>query len=221
MKEDEHLHRNTEMLSGPLEHTIVFDLLAEKITPTRGYTNVARYFIYVSRWFKKELLKEEIPADIIEKATITWYEGGETCEIVAQGRTFKAEVQLPPSSVNLENLERIAHDVLVGGGEYCYDYDSIELGQRTQPVVIDLLTEKITPPIGGDDIGSNYLHVRNYLHAKSKWFRNVLSKEGIPIHILEKATITLWPKGGETCEIVVQGRKSEATTLGMKRSLKK
>ncbi len=69
-------------------------------------------------------------------------------------------------------------------------------------IEVDLITGKLTPDMEGDDI-------ERYYSAISKWFREVLPKEGIPLEIIDKAIITLTPKG-KKCIIKAQGREFTA-----------
>jgi hypothetical protein len=44
----------------------------------------------------------------------------------------------------------------------------------------------------------------------SRWFHDALGKEGIPLDVIESATITITPGTGKKCVIVAQGRSFEA-----------
>lgn len=66
-------------------------------------------------------------------------------------------------------------------------------------IEVDLITGKLTPDMEGDD-------VERYYTAISKWFREVLRKEGIPIEVIDKAIIKLSPKE-KICIIQAQGRE--------------
>ncbi len=70
-------------------------------------------------------------------------------------------------------------------------------------IVVDLVKGTLTPDMEGDS-------VEEYYNAMSKWFHDVLMKEGIPLDIIESATITITPSGGKTCVIVAQGRTFES-----------
>jgi hypothetical protein len=67
-----------------------------------------------------------------------------------------------------------------------------------QTIVIDLVHHKCTPDMEGDD-------VEKYYNAMSKWFYGALEKEGIPIEVIESATITITPEFRK-CEISAQGK---------------
>ncbi|MBD3407553.1 MAG: hypothetical protein GF411_15660 [Candidatus Lokiarchaeota archaeon] len=67
-------------------------------------------------------------------------------------------------------------------------------------IVVDLLTGVITPDMEGDSVEEFYT-------AITRWFHDVLKKEGIPIEVIESATITLKPGGYKVCEIIAQGRR--------------
>lgn len=70
-------------------------------------------------------------------------------------------------------------------------------------IEVDLLTGKLTPDMEGDDVEKFYTSI-------SKWFREVLLKEGIPIQIIDKAIIQLSPQG-KTAIIQAQGREFKAS----------
>jgi hypothetical protein len=53
--------------------------------------------------------------------------------------------------------------------------------------------------------------VEQYYTTMSRWFHDVLKKEGIPIEVIESATITISPGKGKRCVIVAQGRTFEST----------
>jgi hypothetical protein len=78
-------------------------------------------------------------------------------------------------------------------GEYPFEHV-----RPNQTIVIDLLHGKFTPDMEGDDI-------EKYYKAMSKWFDGALEKEGIPITVIESATITLTPEYRK-CEIKAQGK---------------
>lgn len=61
-------------------------------------------------------------------------------------------------------------------------------------IIVDLISGKLTPNLKGDD-------VEKYYKAMSRWFLQVLPKEGIPLEAIESATITISPSG-KKCEIL-------------------
>ena len=70
-------------------------------------------------------------------------------------------------------------------------------------IVVDLVKGTLTPDMEGDS-------VEQYYTAISEWFHDVLKKEGIPLDVIESATIVITPGGGKTCVIVAQGRTFES-----------
>jgi hypothetical protein len=66
-------------------------------------------------------------------------------------------------------------------------------------IEVDLMTGQLTPDMERDD-------VEHYYKAISKWFHEVLPKEGIPIEVIEQAIIKLTPEE-KKCIIRVQGRE--------------
>jgi hypothetical protein len=67
-----------------------------------------------------------------------------------------------------------------------------------QTIVIDLVKGELTPDMEGDD-------VEKYYKVMSKWFYGALEKEGIPINVIESATIIITPEFRK-CEIKAQGK---------------
>ena len=72
----------------------------------------------------------------------------------------------------------------------------------TRKIIIDLVSGEITPDLKGDD-------VERYYKLMSKWFHDVLKKEGIPIEVIENATITITPEKRK-CIIRAQGKTFSA-----------
>ena len=70
-------------------------------------------------------------------------------------------------------------------------------------IEVNLITGKITPDMEGDDVEKFYTSI-------SKWFREVLPKEGISINVIEKAIIQLSPQG-KAAIIQAQGREFKAS----------
>jgi hypothetical protein len=62
--------------------------------------------------------------------------------------------------------------------------------------------------------------VEDYYTTMSKWFHEVLVKEGIPLDVIESAIIRITPDGGKTCIIVAQGRTFESYSKQRKRRAK-
>ena len=73
----------------------------------------------------------------------------------------------------------------------------------TFEIIVDLVSGTLTPDMEGDSVEQFYT-------TMSRWFHDVLKKEGIPLEVIESATITITPSGGKTCVIVAQGRTFES-----------
>ena len=69
-------------------------------------------------------------------------------------------------------------------------------------IIIDLLTGNITPNLKGDS-------VEKFYHGMSKWFLQVLHKEGISLDVIESAEIIIAPEG-KKCIIKAQGKVFES-----------
>ncbi len=103
--------------------------------------------------------------------------------------------------VKLKKLKSIAHNA---NRDSIWTPDPIgifpfEHFRPKQIIVVDLITGTLKPDMEGDDVERFYV-------AMSKWFHQALKKEGIPIDLIESATITITPDN-RTCEIVAKGRK--------------
>jgi hypothetical protein len=72
-------------------------------------------------------------------------------------------------------------------------------GEIRNDVVVNLLDGTVTPSRKGDD-------VENYYKNMSKWFRDVLVKEDIPLEVIEKAIIVITSGGKQTCTIIAKGK---------------
>lgn len=70
-------------------------------------------------------------------------------------------------------------------------------------IVVDLVKGILTPNMEGDSVEQFYT-------TMSRWFHDVLVKEGIPLDMIKDATITITPSGGKTCVIVAEGRRFES-----------
>ncbi|MGY5877250.1 MAG: hypothetical protein RTU30_15970 [Candidatus Thorarchaeota archaeon] len=79
--------------------------------------------------------------------------------------------------------------------------------------MVDLVKGTVTPDMEGDS-------VEEYYTTMSRWFHDVLEKEGIPIEVIESATITITPTGGKTCVIIAQGRTFESYSKQRKKRAK-
>lgn len=103
--------------------------------------------------------------------------------------------------MKLSKLKSVAYNAIRTsvGDEKGYMLDPFEHYTPEFEIEVDLITGKLTPDRGGDD-------VERYYTAISKWFRKVLPKEGIPIEVIDKAIIKLSPKE-KKCIIQAQGRE--------------
>jgi hypothetical protein len=106
--------------------------------------------------------------------------------------------------MKLKKLKSVAYNAVrtSTGDEKGYMLDPFEHYTPEFEIVVDLITGKLSPDMGGDA-------VERYYTAISKWFREVLPKEGIPIEIIDKAIIKLTPKE-KICIIKAQGREFTA-----------
>ncbi|NVM02195.1 MAG: hypothetical protein HWN67_07655 [Candidatus Helarchaeota archaeon] len=83
-----------------------------------------------------------------------------------------------------------------------FGYYPFEHFRPRRKIIVDLISGTLTPDMEGDD-------VERYYKLMSKWFHEVLKKEGIPIDVIESATITITPEK-RTCVIIAQGRTFSA-----------
>ena len=117
---------------------------------------------------------------------------------------FYAELLIIPywlAKMKLIKLKSIAYNALrtETGSSNGYMEDPFYHTTPTREILVDLISCTLTPNMQGDD-------VEKYYKAISKWFHEVLPKEGIPIEVIEKAIIMISPKG-KKCIIEAQGRK--------------
>lgn len=107
--------------------------------------------------------------------------------------------------LKLGRLQSVANNAVRGAiwSEGPYSEDPFKYNQPPWKIVVDLVTGTLTPDMEGDS-------VEEYYTAISRWFHDVLVKEGIPLEVIESAIITLTPTGGKTCVIVAQGRTFES-----------
>ena len=103
--------------------------------------------------------------------------------------------------MKLSKLKSVAYNAIrtSAGDEKGYMLDPFEHYTPEYEIQVDLITGKLTPDMEGDD-------VERYYTAISKWFHEVLPKEGIPIEVIDKAIIKLSPKE-KKCIIQAQGRE--------------
>jgi len=103
--------------------------------------------------------------------------------------------------MKLNRLKSIAYNAIrtSTGDEKGYMLDPFEHYTPEFEIEVDLITGKIRPDREGDD-------VERYYTAISKWFHEVLPKEGIPLDVIGKAVIKLSPKE-KRCIIQAQGKE--------------
>ena len=103
--------------------------------------------------------------------------------------------------MKLNNLKSVAYNAIrdSAGTDRGYMQDPFSFATPKREYVIDLIAGTLTPNMEGDD-------VEIYYKSISKWFHEVLPKEGIPIEVIDKALIVINPKGKE-CIIQAQGRE--------------
>ena len=70
-------------------------------------------------------------------------------------------------------------------------------------ILVDLVSGELTPDMEEDS-------VEEYYTTMSRWFHDVLKKEGIPLDVIESATIRITVNGEKTCVIVAKGRTFES-----------
>ena len=106
--------------------------------------------------------------------------------------------------MKLSRLKSVAYNAIrtSSGDEKGYMLDPFEHYTPEFEIEVDLITGKLTPDMEGDDI-------ERYYSAISKWFREILPKEGIPLEIIDKAIIKVSPKE-KRCIIKAQGREFTA-----------
>lgn len=106
--------------------------------------------------------------------------------------------------MKLSRLKSVAYNALrtSSGDENGYFHDPFEHYTPEFEIRIDLISGKMIPNMQGDDVERYYIRI-------SKWFHEVLPKEGIPIEIIDEALIILSPKE-KRCIIKAQGKKFTA-----------
>jgi hypothetical protein len=82
--------------------------------------------------------------------------------------------------------------------------DPLSFHSPAETIVVDLVSGTLKPEREGDS-------VEQYYTTMSRWFHDALKKEGIPIDVIESATITISPGKRKRCVIVAQGRTFEST----------
>ncbi len=106
--------------------------------------------------------------------------------------------------MKLNRLKSIAYNAIrtsiQDGGKYMID--PFEHHTPEFEIEVNLITGALTPDLEGDSVDT-------YYKAISKWFREVLPKEGISLDAIDKAVILLTPKG-KKCVIQAQGKEYTA-----------
>jgi len=107
--------------------------------------------------------------------------------------------------VKLNRLQSVANNVTRSSiwSHEPAGFDPFKFHDAPFEIVVDLVSGTLTPDMEGDS-------VEEYYTTMSRWFHDVLKKEGIPLDVIESATITITPGGGKTCLIVAQGRTFES-----------
>ena len=82
--------------------------------------------------------------------------------------------------------------------------DPFSFADAPEVIVVDLLEGTLTPDMEGDS-------VEQYYKTMAKWFHGALEKEGIPIDVIDSATITIMPGRSKKCVIIAQGRTFESS----------
>jgi len=103
--------------------------------------------------------------------------------------------------MKLNNLKSVAYNAIreTAITDKGYLQDPFSFSTPKREYIIDLIAGTLSPDMEGDD-------VENYYTSISKWFHEVLPKEGIPIDVIDKAIIKINPEGKE-CIIQAQERE--------------
>ena len=106
--------------------------------------------------------------------------------------------------MKLNRLKSIVNDVIRTSvaTEDGYSLDPFEHYTPEEEIIVDLIQGTFSPEREGDD-------VEKYYGAISKWFLDVLPKEGLSIDIIDKATLIISPKG-KKCIVEVGGKQFTA-----------
>ncbi|MFW9789444.1 MAG: hypothetical protein ACFFE2_16830 [Candidatus Thorarchaeota archaeon] len=110
------------------------------------------------------------------------------------------------TTLKLNRLKSIANNA-VRDAIWTYQPHSIDPFRYHNPletIVVDLVSGTLKPDREGDSFEEFYTKM-------SRWFHDVLKKEGIPIEVIESATITIIPGAGKKCVIVAEGRTFESS----------
>jgi len=110
--------------------------------------------------------------------------------------------------MKLNRLKSIVKDLIrtsISRSNGQYLIDPFEHYTPELEIKIDLKNKTIIPDLEGDA-------VETYYNAIINWFHEVLIKEGIPIEVINKASLKISPKGKE-CIIVANGRKFRSSLI--------
>ncbi len=109
--------------------------------------------------------------------------------------------------MKLNRLKSIVNDILrtSAATEDGYRLDPFEHYTPDEEIIVDLIHGTFSPEREGDD-------VEKYYGAISKWFLDVLPKEGISLEVIDKATLTISPRG-KKCIVEADGRQFTAEFL--------
>ncbi|MFW9878138.1 MAG: hypothetical protein ACFFG0_34085 [Candidatus Thorarchaeota archaeon] len=110
--------------------------------------------------------------------------------------------------MKLNRLKSIVNQVIrtsAGDENHNYMIDPFYHFRPKEEYIVDLLIGTIKPETEGDDI-------ERYYKGISLWFREVLPKEGINPEVIDKAILTINPKG-KFCVIEARGRQFRSKLL--------
>jgi hypothetical protein len=107
--------------------------------------------------------------------------------------------------LKLGRLQSVANNAVRGSlwSHEPYGDDPFKHYDAPFEIVVDLVSGTLTPSMDGDSVEEYYVGI-------SKWFHDVLVKEGIPVDVIESAIIKITPGGGKICVIRAEGRKFES-----------
>ncbi|NGX49944.1 MAG: hypothetical protein K940chlam5_01553 [Candidatus Anoxychlamydiales bacterium] len=102
--------------------------------------------------------------------------------------------------MKLNRLKSIVNDALrtSAATEDGYRLDPFEHYTPEEEIIIDLINGTFSSERDDDD-------VEKYYRAISKWFLDVLPKEGLSLDVIDKATLIISPKG-KKCIVEADGR---------------
>ena len=109
--------------------------------------------------------------------------------------------------MKLNRLKSIVNEVLrtSAATEDGYLLDPFEHYTPEEEIIVDLINGTFSSERDGDD-------VEKYYRAISKWFIDVLTKEGLSLEAIDKATLTISPKG-KKCIVEAGGKQFKAEII--------